>query len=177
MLEKIIIAGAGGQGNLFIGEVLCLAALIENKNVTFLPSYGPQMRGGKSTAMVVISDKEIGSPIVASPDVLIVMNGLSLDYIQNVRLNGLVIINRSLAEYLGERKDVRIINVEIASILEKFKTPKILNMILLGAYIKHTDIVKLASVIEALNEKLEEESKEKFFEINRLALVAGYELF
>jgi len=106
MLKSIIIAGAGGQGNIFAGEVFAVAVLKENKNVTFFPSYGPQMRGGKSTCTVVISDEEIGSPIISTPDALIVMNEPSLDFIKNVRRDGLVIINSSLSEYRGQRKDV-----------------------------------------------------------------------
>ena len=177
MLKSVIIAGAGGQGNLFMGEALCLAALIENKNVTFFPSYGPQMRGGKSTCTVIISDEEIGSPIVNAPDTLIVMNEPSLDFIKNVRSDGLVIINSFLAKYCGERKDVHIINVDTVPILEKFKTVKALNMILLGVYLKKSGIVRLDSAIAALEEKLKEEGKERFLEINRQILIAGYELF
>ena len=177
MLKSIIIAGAGGQGNIFAGEVFAVAVLKENKNVTFLPSYGPQMRGGKSTCTVVISDEEIGSPIISTPDALIVMNEPSLDFIKNVRRDGLVIINSSLSEYRGQRKDLRIINVNTAPILEKLNSPKVLNMILLGVYLKVMGIVSIENALAALEEKLKEEGKGRFLEINRQALMVGYDLF
>ena len=177
MLKSIIIAGAGGQGNIFAGEVFAVAVLKENKNVTFLPSYGPQMRGGKSTCTVVISDEEIGSPIISTPDALIVMNEPSLDFIKNVRRDGLVIINSSLSEYRGQRKDLRIINVNTAPILEKLNSSKVLNMILLGVYLKVIGIVSIENALAALEEKLKEEGKGRFLEINRQALMVGYDLF
>ena len=177
MLKSIIIAGAGGQGNIFAGEVFAVAVLKENKNVTFFPSYGPQMRGGKSTCTVVISDEEIGSPIINTPDALIVMNEPSLDFIKNVRRDGLVIINSSLSEYRGQRKDLRIINVNTAPILEKLNSPKVLNMILLGVYLKVIGIVSIENALAALEEKLKEEGKGRFLEINRQALMVGYDLF
>ena len=177
MLKSIIIAGAGGQGNIFAGEVFAVAVLKENKNVTFLPSYGPQMRGGKSTCTVVISDEEIGSPIISTPDALIVMNEPSLDFIKNVRRDGLVIINSSLSEYRGQRKDLRIINVNTAPILEKLNSPKVLNMILLGVCLKAMGIVSIENALAALEEKLKEEGKGRFLEINRQALMVGYDLF
>ena len=177
MLKSIIIAGAGGQGNIFAGEVFAVAVLKENKNVTFLPSYGPQMRGGKSTCTVVISDEEIGSPIISTPDALIVMNEPSLDFIKNVRRDGLVIINSSLSEYRDQRKDLRIINVNTAPILEKLNSPKVLNMILLGVCLKAMGIVSIENALAALEEKLKEEGKGRFLEINRQALMVGYDLF
>ena len=177
MLKSIIIAGAGGQGNIFAGEVFAVAVLKENKNVTFFPSYGPQMRGGKSTCTVVISDEEIGSPIISTPDALIVMNEPSLDFIKNVRRDGLVIINSSLSEYRGQRKDLCIINVNTAPILEKLNSSKVLNMILLGVYLKVIGIVSIENALAALEEKLKEEGKGRFLEINRQALMVGYDLF
>jgi 2-oxoglutarate ferredoxin oxidoreductase subunit gamma len=176
MLERIIIAGAGGQGNLFFGKTLCLAAIEENKNVTWLPSYGPAMRGGESTCTVIISDEEIGSPIVKNPDTLIVMNKPSLSFMKGMN-NGLVIINQSLADYEGgiNNSDLDIMLIETEPILREIDSQnghKILNVLLLGVYLKRKNTVDIKSVKKVLSKE-----KEEFFEMNIKALMAGYEYF
>lgn len=186
MLKSTIIAGAGGQGNIFIGEILCRAAIREDKRVTLYSSYGPQMRGGKSTCAIVISDKEIGSPIIKHPDFLIVMNGPSLDFLNDLKKGGCAIINQSLAKYNGKPDDIDIVLVETSPIIEDLKNNKVLNMILLGVYLKKTKIIEnmdniLAGLNEALDVKAREgnlrlDSKEKIFDINKEALSRGYNL-
>lgn len=170
MIEKIIIAGAGGQGNLFLGKILCLAAMRENKNVTWYPSYGPAMRGGKSTCTVIISDEEIGSPMVKNQDALIVMNKPSLDFMEDIK-KGIVIINQSLAKYNGT-SDLDIVLVETEPILREIDSKngqRFLNMILLGVYLKKRNIVSVENALKVLKEK-----KEEVFEKNKMALMAGY---
>ncbi len=173
MTEKIIIAGSGGQGNLFIGDILCLAAMLEGKNVTWLPSYGPQMRGGTATCEVVISDNEIGSPVIAHPDALIVMNKPSLAFIDKVKPGSVVIVNQSLASYEGNRSDI--ILVPVADLMKEIANPKLANMVLLGVYLKKRNSVKLESVLEVLKEKMSKKSGwEELFELNKKALMIGY---
>ena len=111
-MEKIIIAGFGGQGVLSLGQFIAYAALYENKAVTWLPSYGPEMRGGTANCSVVVDDTEVASPIIAVPDTLIAMNKPSLDKFKNkVRPGGLIIVNSSLISDKVERTDVTTIYV------------------------------------------------------------------
>lgn len=174
MIEKIIIAGAGGQGNLFLGKILCLTAIEEGKNATWLPSYGPAMRGGKSTCTVVISNEEIGSPIVSVPDTLIVMNKPSLDFMKNMK-KGCVIINQSLAEYDGFSNGLDVIPIHTDDIMNQLNSKQVLNMILLGAYVNYKNVVKLGTVLRALGSELKKAGREKLFEINKKAIMAGYD--
>ncbi len=180
MNEKIMIAGAGGQGNIFIGELLCLAATYEDKYTTGIPSYGPEARGGKAKFTVVISDKEIGSPIVDDLDVLIVMNGLSLDFISLVKPGGLAIINQSLAKYdKSSRPDLDIVLIPIDKILKDASIDiRMSNMALLGAYLRKRQILELKNIFEALKDKLakkfDAEKLEKILELNKKAFMLGY---
>lgn len=174
MLERIIIAGAGGQGNLFLGKILCLAAIKEEKNATWFPSYGPAMRGGKSTCMVVISDEEIDSYIVKSPDALIVMNKPSLYFIKDVD-KGIIIINQSLAKYdskiVNSNLDINLIETEsILKEIDDKNGQKALNMLLLGVYLKKRKIISIENILRILKEE-----NEKFFNINKMAVLAGYD--
>ena len=161
MKEEILIAGAGGQGILFIGQLIAQAAIIENKQVTWLPSYGPAMRGGKANCAVIISDNSIGSPIVESPNTLIAMNAPSLVFATNVVSGGLVILNSSLVRWDNSRNDLRFIEII---------TEKMPNISMLGAYIKERKIVKMESVLAALENKLKE--KKELFEMNKKILLS-----
>lgn len=176
--EELIIAGSGGQGILFTGELLVAAAGIkEEKNSTWFPSYGPLMRGGKATCTVVISSEEIGSPISGQCDSLLVMNKPSLEYVGLVKPGGLIIINKSLAGWDFSRKDVEAIEIEATKIAAEIGAGENINVIssvvMLGAYLKRKKAVKLETVIEVLKEKLSK--KPQALELNIKALKAGYE--
>jgi 2-oxoglutarate ferredoxin oxidoreductase subunit gamma len=176
MTEKVIIAGAGGQGIMVLGKVLATAAMIEDKQVTWLPVYGPEVRGGSAHCSVVISDDEIGSPWVDQADTLIVMNALSLKRFQErLKIGGLLIINSSLVTK-GERKsNVKILELPFTDIANKLGNIKTANIVALGCYLTQKKIVSINSVIKAIQE-LAPKGREDLIEINKKALLAGKEL-
>jgi 2-oxoglutarate ferredoxin oxidoreductase subunit gamma len=148
---ELIIAGFGGQGILFLGEILTKAAVLEGKQATWMPSYGPEQRGGTATCTVVISDEPIGSPVVADPDVAIVMNRPSMEKFEpRVRPGGLLIIHRSLIDTPATRTDLRVIEVDAADEAAALGRPQVANMVLLGALLAARPIVAFESVAEAL---------------------------
>lgn len=132
-MEKIIIAGFGGQGVLSLGQFIAYAALYENKAATWLPSYGPEMRGGTANCSVVVDDTEVASPIIAVPDTLIAMNKPSLDKFKNkVRPGGLIIVNSSLISDKVERTDVTTIYVPANELAHEAGNDKTANIVVLA---------------------------------------------
>ena len=176
MLIKTIFAGFGGQGVLSMGLNLAQAAMLEGKNVTYLPSYGAEVRGGTANCTVAISDEEIASPVASSPDFIVAMNQPSLVRFQNqLQSGGLFFINSSLVEAEISRGDIDIVNVPANSIAEELGSPKSANMVMLGVFTKKSNLVSFSSVIEALRNTLK--NKQKLIAINKKALLAGYDLF
>jgi len=176
MLERIIISGFGGQGVMLMGRLLAYAGMIEGKKVAWMPSYGPEMRGGTANCTVLISSNEIGSPIVSHPKILIAMNQPSLDKFEpNVRENGLIILNSSLIKREVKRKDVNIIKIPADDIAAKLGNPRAANMVALGAYVKKSGVVKSETIFKAL-EKALTGPKQKLLDINKKALKQGAEL-
>ena len=176
MLVKTLIAGFGGQGILSMGLNLAQAAMLERKYVTYLPSYGAEVRGGTANCTVAISDEEIASPVASSPEFVIAMNLPSLVRFQNhVQSGGLLLINSSLIETEITRGDIDIISVPANDIAERLGNPKSANMVMLGAFIKKSKLVSLDSVIEGLGNILK--NKQKLIAINKEALAAGCNLF
>jgi len=176
MLERMIISGFGGQGIMLMGRLLIYAGMLEGKNVAWMPSYGPEMRGGTANCTVLISTKEIGSPIVSHPKVLIAMNQPSLDKFElNVSENGLIILNDSLIEREVKRNNVDIIRISADDIAYKLGNSRTANMVLLGAYIKKSEVVKLETVFKALEKTLAGRNK-KLLNLNKEALKQGTEL-
>ena len=176
MLIKTVIAGFGGQGVMSIGLNLAQAAMLEGKNVTYLPSYGAEVRGGTANCTVVISDEEIASPVASSPEFVIAMNQPSVMRFQNqIQSGGLFFVNSSLVESEISRGDISIIKVPANSIAENLGSPKSANMVMLGAFTRRSGLVSLASVIEALKFILGK--KQKLLAVNEKALKAGYDLF
>ena len=176
MLIKTVIAGFGGQGVMSIGLNLAQAAMLEGKNVTYLPSYGAEVRGGTANCTVVISDDEIASPVASSPEFVIAMNQPSVMRFQNqIQSGGLFFINSSLVESEIARGDISVVSVPANSIAENLGSPKSANMVILGAFTKKSGLVSLPSVIEALKFILG--TKQKLLAVNEKALRAGYDLF
>jgi 2-oxoglutarate ferredoxin oxidoreductase subunit gamma len=176
MLIKTIFAGFGGQGVLSMGLNLAQAAMLEGKDVTYLPSYGAEVRGGTANCTVAISDEEIASPVASSPDFIVAMNQPSLVRFQNqLQSGGLFFINSSLVEAEISRGDIDIVSVPANSMAEELGSPKSANMVMLGAFTKKSNLVSLSSVIEALRNTLKK--KQKLIAINKKALLAGYDLF
>ncbi len=176
MLIKTIFAGFGGQGVLSMGLNLAEAAMLEGKNVTYLPSYGAEVRGGTANCTVAISDEEIASPVASSPEFIVAMNQPSLIRFQHhIQSGGLLLINSSLVETEISRGDIDIVTVPANSIAEELKSPKSANMVMLGAFTKKSNLVSLSSVIEGLEHTLKR--RQKLMATNRKALAAGYNLF
>ena len=176
MLIKTVIAGFGGQGVMSIGLNLAQAAMLEGKNVTYLPSYGAEVRGGTANCTVVISDEEIASPVASTPEFVIAMNQPSVTRFQNqIQSGGLFFINSSLVESEILRGDVNIVKVAANTIAEKLGSPKSANMVMLGAFTRKSGLVSLGSATEALKFILG--TKQKLLAVNEKALKAGYELF
>jgi 2-oxoglutarate ferredoxin oxidoreductase subunit gamma len=176
MLFKTIFAGFGGQGVLSMGLNLAQAAMLEGKNLTYLPAYGAEMRGGTANCTVAISDEEIASPVASSPDFLIAMNEPSLIRFQNqVQSGGLFFVNSSLFEADVSRGDVDIIEVPANSMAEELGNLKCANMVMLGAFTRKSNLVSISTLIEGLEETLK--SKKNLIELNVKALTNGYEMF
>lgn len=176
MLIKTIFAGFGGQGVLSMGRNLAQAAMLEGKNVTYLPSYGPEVRGGTANCTIVISDEEIASPVASSPEYVVAMNQPSLVKFQNqLESGGLLFVNSSFVEAGISRGDIDLVRVPANNIAEKLGSPQSVNMVMLGAFIQKTNLVSISNLIEVVNRAFM--NKKKSVTINRKALMAGYNLF
>lgn len=177
MTEHIIIAGAGGQGIMLLGKVLSEAAMRENKYVTWLPSYGAEVRGGTAHCMVVISDVEIGSPYIDKADTLIIMNQPSLKRFKNrIRNTGRLIINSSLVDDCKDiGRNIQIIQHPFTDLAIKLGNIKVANMIALGCFIGQKNIVGSKSVSIVI-EAIAPDNKKNLVEINQKALLEGTKL-
>ncbi|MBP8654031.1 MAG: 2-oxoacid:acceptor oxidoreductase family protein [Proteocatella sp.] len=176
MENKVICAGFGGQGVMSMGQLLAYAGMIEDKYVSWLPSYGPEMRGGTANCGVTVSDEEIGSPIITNDaDIAIVMNLPSLiKFEKDVKPGGKIFINSSLIEKKVERTDIEVYYIDANKIAADIGNIKAANLVMLGAVLKSTPIVDIESILEAFK-KVFGPSKERFIPQNREALVKGGE--
>lgn len=151
MQTEIITAGFGGQGVLFTGQLLTYAAMDEGREVTWIPSYGPEMRGGTANCTVVISDEEIGSPMVSDPQAVIAMNLPSLDkYEGKVRPGGVLVVNESMVDRAVARQDIKVVMVKANEIAEELGDKRMMNMVLLGALIANLPVIPLQAIEKAL---------------------------
>jgi 2-oxoglutarate ferredoxin oxidoreductase subunit gamma len=173
MLEEIIIAGFGGQGVMSMGQLIAYAGMLEGKGVSWLPSYGPEQRGGTANCAVIVSDEPVGSPLVTNPSTAIILNNPSFDKFEHrVRPGGLLIINSSLVTRVSERSDIEIIELTATDMAADLGNARVANMILLGAFIELTKVVSSESIIESLKKVLSEE-KHHLIEVNKQALNKG----
>jgi 2-oxoglutarate ferredoxin oxidoreductase subunit gamma len=155
MQTEIMLSGFGGQGVLFAGQLLSYAAMDSGLEVTWIPSYGPEMRGGTANCTVVISTEEIGSPVVRHPEIAMVLNLPSLDkYEQMVKPNGLLVINSSMVNRAPTRKDIRIISIPGNALAEKIGDKRMLNMVMLGGMLATQPVVSLEAIEKALQDHL-----------------------
>ena len=160
METSIIISGFGGQGTLFAGQVLAYAALDAGKQVTWIPSYGPEMRGGTARCTVIISDEEIGSPMTRNPSAVIALNLPSLDMYEPLLLSGgLMIVNASLIPRKLEREDVRDFYIPAAEMAEELGNVRLANMLMIGALLEAEEILPLDIVKKSLEEHIPERHK------------------
>jgi 2-oxoglutarate ferredoxin oxidoreductase subunit gamma len=155
MQKEILIAGFGGQGVLFAGQVLTYAAMDTGHEVTWIPSYGPEMRGGTANCTVVIADEEIGSPLVQYPPAVIALNLPSFDkYEKTVKPGGVLIVNESMVDRKAERKDITVIYVPGNEIAEACGNRRLLNMVMAGALLAAFPVLKIGDVKAALKAHL-----------------------
>jgi 2-oxoglutarate ferredoxin oxidoreductase subunit gamma len=175
MQNDVIMAGFGGQGILLIGKMLAYAGMHAGKEVSWLPSYGPEMRGGTCNCTVVISDTPVGSPVIRSPRAVVAMNLPSLEKFEpDIREGGLLLINSSLINRGAERSDLIVIEVPANEIASELGNPRGANMVALGAYLGATEAVSLDEVIEVVRETFA--AKPAVIDVNIEALRRGFEL-
>lgn len=175
MQKEIIIAGFGGQGVLFGGQVLAYAAMDTGKDVTWIPSYGPEMRGGTANCTVVIADHEIGSPLVKNPPLAIVLNLPSFDkYEEMLAPGGTLIVNQSMVDHAPRRNDIHVIFVPCNEIAEEIGDKKLMNMVAMGALLSALPEVKVQDVEKALEGHLPARHKH-LLPKNYEALKRGFE--
>ena len=174
MEKKITIAGFGGQGVMVIGQLSGYASCAAGKNALFLPKYGPEQRGGTASCTVTIADSEIGAPLSKQVDALIAVNQPSLDkFVDTVKPGGLILINSSMCNSDIKRKDVRLCAIDADNIAYKIGSPKVANIVVIGAYIKEVGILTEEEMWGLIKLKLGK--KVEFLEMNKQAFKAGME--
>lgn len=175
MLKEFIFAGFGGQGVLLIGQLISYAGMMDGKHVTWMPSYGPEMRGGTANCSVVISDHEVGCPIVGEPDAVLVMNNPSLEKFESMlKPGGVLIINSSLVSVKPTRSDIRIIEVPATDLEEELGILKAMNIIMLGAFAKATGCATEATMFKVFEKKFA--ARPHTIEPNKIAFKKGASL-
>ena len=173
MEKQFLIAGFGGQGILAIGQLIARTAMTEGKEVSWMPSYGPEMRGGEANCAVVVSDEAIGSPLVSEPDILVAMNKPSLHkFMPRMQPGGLLLYNSSLIEDQILREDIRVIPVPCNSIADSLSAPRVANMVMLGALQAATRIFKAEILMQIMTDWLGKK-KAHLLDVNKQALGMG----
>jgi 2-oxoglutarate ferredoxin oxidoreductase subunit gamma len=170
---RIIVAGFGGQGILMIGKLLAHAGMLEGRQVTWLPSYGPEMRGGTANCNVIISEEMIGAPIVTEATCVFAMNLPSLDRFESAVVpGGLLLVNRSLVPRAPVRGDVQVLAVPANELAQQLGSSRVANVIMIGAYLAAVQTVRFESVVSAIEDVLGP-TKQHLLPINLSALEAG----
>mgnify|MGYP000845347641 FL=1 len=173
MQKEVSISGFGGQGILFAGQLLAYAAMDKGMNVTWYPSYGPEMRGGTANCMVILSDEQIGAALVRQPFAALVFNSPSLDKFEPlVKTGGLLIIDDSLVEKKATRTDIQVIYVPATRLAEELGNRRMANMVMLGALLGNMPTLSLEDLEKALNEHLPEKHR-KLLPANMKAIETG----
>ncbi|HCA40337.1 MAG TPA: 2-oxoacid:ferredoxin oxidoreductase subunit gamma [Aminobacterium sp.] len=174
--KSLIAAGFGGQGVMVLGQLVAYTGIEEGMHVTWIPSYGPEMRGGTANCGVVLSSEEIASPVVAEADAVVIMNQPSLTKFEKfVRKGGVLLYNSDLVTYAAPRKDITVIPVPANSVAIELGSDKVANIVALGALVEATSIVNPLVCIETIKEKLGKR-KPKFLPMNLEAFEKGREI-
>jgi 2-oxoglutarate ferredoxin oxidoreductase subunit gamma len=174
MLIKTIFSGFGGQGVLSMGYFLAYTAMLEGKNVTYLPSYGAEVRGGTANCTISISDEEIASPVASEPEFVVALNQPSLIKFQNqLQSGGLLILNSSLIDTTPTRGDIEMVEVPATRLAEEMGNNRVTNMVMLGSFVKVSKLVSFDTLMEHLQEILGA-GKTRLLKLNRDALLKGY---
>ena len=176
MLEEIIIAGFGGQGVPSMGKILAYSGLMEGKEVTWMPSYGPEQRGGTANVTVILSDEKISSPILNSYDIAVVLNQQSLDKFESkVKPGGILIYDSYGIHHAPQRTDIKIYKINAMEATFDMQNSKVYNMIVLGALLKIKPMVTMESVLAGLKKSLPERHH-KLIPMNEAAIQKGMSL-
>ncbi|PKK84750.1 MAG: 2-oxoacid:ferredoxin oxidoreductase subunit gamma [candidate division Zixibacteria bacterium HGW-Zixibacteria-1] len=171
---EVVFAGFGGQGVMTAGQLLAYAAMEEGKQVVWIPSYGPEMRGGTANCTVVVSDSRIGSPIINNPMSACVFNRPSLDKFGSmIRPGGLLLINSSLIDVTSGRDDIKEFLVPANDIAMKAGNAKVTNMVMLAAYVEATSVVSFETLLKMLDKKMGGGKMKNLIDINHKAIEAG----
>lgn len=174
MTHETIFAGFGGQGILFAGKVIAYSGMIENKNVSHLPSYGPEMRGGTCNCHVIVSDEPVASPIIVEPTSIVAMNAPSFDKFENTLVaGGKAFIDSTLVSRDAKRDDIEVFKIPATQMANEMGLPKLANMIIVGKLVKETGIFTFEELSAAVK-KLVPAAKPELYESNMKALEAGY---
>jgi 2-oxoglutarate ferredoxin oxidoreductase subunit gamma len=175
MTYEITLAGFGGQGILFLGKMIATAGMLEGKDVSWIPSYGPEMRGGTANCSVVVSDRRIGTPVVSHPNVLVAMNRPSLEKFEpKMQPGGFLLVNRTLIEIPHTRTDIDVSYVDITALAGDVGNPRLANVVALGALIARVPVVGRDAVIAGLTKELAGK-KAAMLDLNLRALAVGQE--
>ncbi len=173
MKQEIIIAGFGGQGVLSMGKILAYSGIMQDMEVTWMPSYGPEMRGGTANVSVILSDKKIGSPILTKYDTAIILNQPSLDkFEKSVKPGGLLVYDPNGITKHPTRKDITICKIDAISVAAKLGNARVYNMAVLGAYLKMQPIVSLENVEKGLHKSIPERYA-NLIPLNKQAIIEG----
>ncbi|MDP8232756.1 MAG: 2-oxoacid:acceptor oxidoreductase family protein [Candidatus Zophobacter franzmannii] len=176
MKYEIICSGFGGQGSLTIGKFLAKAGMQEGKHVSWLPSYGPEMRGGTANVSAVISDAPVASPIVSYPDILVALNQPSLDkFGPTVKEGGLIVVNKGMCPNALDRDDVVIVEANMSEIAKEIGSTMVVNMVAIGMIIGKTGIIKYETLKDDLTSFLEKKNP-ALLEMNLKAIQKGMEI-
>lgn len=176
MTEEIIIAGFGGQGVLSMGMILCYSGMMENKEVSWMPSYGPEMRGGTANCITIISDSKVSSPIIANFDTVIALNQPSLDKFESaVKPGGMLIYDSTNIINPPKRTDINVYGIDASNEAARMNNTKVMNMIILGAFLKKKPIIAMENIKEGLKKVLPERYHH-LIPLNEEAMAKGMEM-
>lgn len=175
LFKTLLAAGFGGQGVMVLGQLVAYTGIEEGRHVTWIPSYGPEMRGGTANCGVVLSDDEIASPVVDSADVLVIMNQPSLSkFLDRLKPGGVLVYNSDLVEFSPSRKDIQVVPVPASTVAYELGSDKIANIVILGAVVESSGIISDSACVQTIKEKLGKK-KPKFLPMNLDAYEKGKE--
>ena len=176
MQEEIVVSGFGGQGSLFAGQLLAYASMDHGLHVTWIPSYGPEMRGGRARCTVVVSDKEIGAPLVRRPSAAIVLNIPSMQAFEPaVKPGGVLVVNSSMVPEKSCRDDITVVHVHASDLATEMGSVRLANVICLGALVKATSVLPVEAIEQALDSHLPKRHQH-LLPLNKQALRRGADL-
>ena len=176
MEHTIIIAGSGGQGTLFLGRLMAYAAMFEDKEVTWMPSYGAEMRGGTANCTVIISDQMIGSPVIRNPHILVVMNDASYSrFTWKLRPGGMLLYDSSVISRTDHRDDIKVLGVPASMLSATMNSTKLANMVMMGVFISCTGILSLDSVVGALSD-ITPANRRNTMDLNKQLIAKGFDI-